>query len=209
MKKGKNNGIISVRELRTILDNLSRKYSIKVIVENNEDKMPHYLGYHISKNAVIVNIPLFLDMITKQRKFLTFHQIENLIGAKFLHEYHHSKINRKYSTDEMPLINFCEDYYIENILMKNNESLIMENSYLREIYSERIEDDKLNIIIQDLNVIYVLCSIYDKEELKNIYGGEIVDYKKIFDTIKSEDDIWNTSSELLKLYLQRKEIQIH
>ena len=63
--------------------------------------------------------------------------------------------------------------------------------------------------IQDLKVIYVLCSIYDKEELKNIYGDEIVDYKKIFDTIKSEDDIWNTSSELLKLYLQRKEIQIH
>ncbi len=38
---------------------------------------------------------------------------------------------------------------------------IMENSYLRDIYSERIEDDKLNIIIQDL-----------KEELKNIYGDE-------------------------------------
>ena len=68
--------------------------------------------------------------------------------------------------------------------MKNNESLIMENSYLREIYSERIEDDKLNIIIQDLNVIYTLCSIYDIEELKNIYGDEIVDYKKIFDMIK-------------------------
>jgi hypothetical protein len=87
--------------------------------------------------------------------------------------------------------------------MKNNESLIMENSYLREIHSERIEDDKLNIIIQDLNVIYILCSIYDKEELKDIYGDEIVVYKKIFDTIKSENDIWDASSELLKLYIQR------
>jgi hypothetical protein len=204
LKKDKNDSIISESELRTILDNLSRKYSIKVFVENNEEKMPRHIGYHISKNAVIVNIPMFLDMIKEQRKSLKFRQIENLIDAKFLHEYHHSKINRKYSTDEMPLINFCEDYYIENILMKNNESLIMENSYLREVYSERIEDDKLNIIIQDLNVIYMLCSIYDKEELKNIYGDEIEDYKKIFDTIKSESDIWNASSELLKLYLQRK-----
>ncbi len=204
MKKDKNDSFISESELRTILDNLSRKYSIKVIVENNEEKMlGHIIGYNISKNAVIANIPMFLDMIKEQRKFLKFHQIENLIEAKFLHEYHHSKINRK-STDEMPLINFCEDYYIENILMKNNESLIMENSYLREIYSERIEDDKLNIIIQDLNVIYVLCTIYDKEELKNIYGDDIVDYKKIFDTINSENDIWEASSELLKLYLQRK-----
>lgn len=204
MKKDKNDSIISESDLRTILDNLSRKYSIKVVIENNEEKMLRHIGYLISKNAVIVNIPIFLDMITEQRKFLKFHQIENLIEAKFLHEYHHSKINRKYSTDERPLINFCEDYYIENILMKNNESLIMENSYLREIYSERIEDDKLNIIIQDLNVIYTLCLIYDIEELKNIYGDEIADYKKIFDTIKSENDIWDASSELLKLYLQRK-----
>lgn len=204
MKKDKNDSIISESDLRTILDNLSRKYSIKVVIENNEEKMLRHIGYLISKNAVIVNIPIFLDMITEQRKFLKFHQIENLIEAKFLHEYHHSKINRKYSTDERPLINFCEDYYIENILMKNNESLIMENSYLREIYSERIEDDKLNIIIQDLNMIYTLCLIYDIEELKNIYGDEIADYKKIFDTIKSENDIWDASSELLKLYLQRK-----
>lgn len=203
MKKDKNDSIISESELRTILDNLSRKYSIKVVVENNEEKMPRHIGYHINKNAVIVNIPIFLDMIAKQRKFLKYHQIENLIEAKFLHEYHHSKINRKYSTDEMPLINFCEDYYIENILMKNNESLINENSYLREIYTERIEDDKLSIMFQDLNVICVLCYIYDKEELKNIYGDEIIDYKKIFDTIKSENDIWDASSELLKLYLLR------
>lgn len=204
MKKDKNDSIISESDLRTILDNLSRKYSIKVVIENNEEKMLRHIGYLISKNAIIVNIPIFLDMITEQRKFLKFHQIENLIEAKFLHEYHHSKINRKYSTDERPLINFCEDYYIENILMKNNESLIMENSYLREMYSERIEDDKLNIIIQDLNVIYTLCLIYDIEELKNIYGDEIADYKKIFGTIKSEDDIWDASSELLKLYIQRK-----
>lgn len=202
MKKDKNDNI-SESELRTILDNLSRKYSIKVVIENNEEKMSHHIGYIISKNAVIVNIPLFLDMINEQRKFLKYHEIENLINTKFLHEYHHSKINRKYSTDEMPLINFCEDFYIENILMKNNESLIMENSYLREIYSERIEDDKLNIMVRDLNVIYTLCSIYGKEELKKIYGDEIVDYKKIFDMIKSENDIWDASSELLKLYLQR------
>jgi len=202
LKKDKNDIIIYESELRTILDNLSRKYSIKVVVENNEEKMPHHIGYLISKNAIIVNIPMFLDMITEQRKFLKFHQIENLIEAKFLHECHHSKINRKYSTDDMPLINFCEDYYIENILMKNNESLMMENSYLRDIYSERIEDDKLNIIFQDLNVIYTLCLIYDIEKLKNIYGDEIVYYKKIFDTIKSENDLWDASSELSKLYLQ-------
>lgn len=207
MNKGReeiNGSVISESELRTILDNLSREYSINVIVENNEEKMPRHIGYHISKNAVIVNIPIFLDIIEEQRKFLKYHQIENLIKAKFLHEYHHSKINRKYSTDEMPLINFCEDYYIENVLMKNNESIIMENSCLRDAHSERVEDDKLSIMFQDLNVIHVLCSIYDKEELKNIYGDEIEDYKKIFDTIKVENDIWNASSELLKLYLQRK-----
>lgn len=204
MKKDKNGSIISESELITILDNLSREYSINVVIENNDEKMPHIIGYHIIKKAVIVNIPMFLDAITEQRKLLKYHQIKSLIEAKFLHEYHHSKINRKHTADDMPLINFCEDYYIENFLMKNNESLMIESSCLRKIHSEKIEDDKLSIMFGDLNVIYVLCTIYDKEELKNIYGDEILYYKKIFDTIKCENDIWDASSELLKLYKQRK-----
>lgn len=82
MKKDKNDNI-SESELRTILDNLSRKYSIKVVIENNEEKMSHHIGYIISKNAVIVNIPLFLDMINEQRKFLKYRKSKILSIQNF------------------------------------------------------------------------------------------------------------------------------
>lgn len=93
--------------------------------------------------------------------------------------------------------------------MRDNYVLMKENIIFREISSARVEDDKLNIIITDLETIFLSCSIYDKDELKNIYGDEIIDYKKIFENIKYENDIDGALSELKKLYERDTEDVIH
>lgn len=199
-----NKNLMSESDLHAKLDNLSRKYSINIIIENREDMMPISIGYIIDKNAVIVNIPIFLDLINNQRKFSKFSDAENFIEAKFLHEFHHSKIKR-IDTDLLWLLNLCEDYYINNILMKDNEALMKENIMFREISSARTDDDKLDIMFPELDTIFLLCSIYDKDQLKNIYGNEIINYKNIFEKIKCENDIGGAFSALKKLYEKDRE----
>lgn len=194
--------MISESDLHTILDNLSRKYSIKVITEYLEERMPSAIGYSPRRKAIMVNIPKFLNIISDKKDYLKFYiEYEDDIEAKFLHECHHSKINpicRKtaISADSRALLNVCEDYYINNILMKDNDALMTENLIFREVFSKRVKENKINIEFKDLYTIFILCSIYDKDELKDIYDESIIEYKKIFESIKSEDDICKALTEL-------------
>ncbi len=194
--------MISESELHTILDNLSRKYSIKVIREYLEEHMPMAVGYSPSRKAVMINIPMFLNIISGKKDYLKFYiEYEDDIESKFLHEYHHSTINaicRKtaISAESRSLLNVCEDYYINNILMKDNEALMIENLIFRDVFSKKVRENKINIEFKDLYTIFMLCSIYSKDELKEIYNDSLMDYKKIFESIKCEDDICKAYSEL-------------
>jgi hypothetical protein len=194
--------LISENDLNTVVDNLSRKYSMKVIMEHNKYSIRSSMGYSPRRNLVMVNIPTLLQMLEENRTHLDKNiTYEDYIESIFLHECHHSKINpvcRKITSSlvSKALLNVCEDYYINHILMKDNYVLISEGLAYKNELSKGIKRNMMYIEFKDIYTIFMLCSTCEKEELSEIYGDDMVAYKKIFESIKTEEDICKALSEL-------------